>query len=71
MSKPLLSISPDKTVWEAAEIMKNSKIHKVVVQDGSKVVGIVTTTDLIKISSIGSDSHLKRISDLIFSHHHK
>ncbi len=69
MSKPLLSISPDKTVWEAAEIMKNSEIHKVVVQDGSNVVGIVTATDLIKICSIGSDSNLKRIADLIFSRH--
>jgi len=71
MSKPLLSISPDKTVWEAAEIMKNSEIHKVVVQDGNNLVGIVTATDLIKICSIGSDSNLKRIADLIFSLHQK
>ena len=71
MSKPLLSISPDKTVWEAAEIMKNSEIHKVVVQDGNNLVGIVTATDLIKICSIGSDSNLKRIADLIFSRHQK
>jgi len=71
MSKPLLSISPDKTVWEAAEIMKNSEIHKVVVQDGNNLVGIVTATDLIKICSIGSDSNLKRIADLILSRHQK
>jgi len=71
MSKPLLSISPDKTVWEAAEIMRNSEIHKVVVQDGNNLVGIVTATDLIKICSIGSDSNLKRIADLILSRHQK
>jgi len=69
MSKPLLSISPDKTVWEAAEIMKNSEIHKIAVQDGNNLVGIVTSTDLIKICSIGSDSNLKRIADLILSTH--
>jgi len=71
MSKQLLVISPDKTVWEAAEIMRNSNIHKVVVQDGRKVIGIVTTTDLIKLFSVGSDSNLKRIADMIFSRNRK
>ncbi len=71
MTKPLLVIGPNQTVWEAAEIMKNMEIHRVAVQDGSKIIGMVTTTDLIKIISIGSDSNLRRISDLIFSRQQK
>ena len=71
MTKPLLVIGPNQTVWEAAEIMKNMEIHRVAVQEGNKIIGMVTTTDLIKIISIGSDSNLHRISDLIFSRQQK
>ena len=71
MIKPLLVVTPNQTVWEAAEIMKNMEVHRLAVQKGNKIIGMVSTTDLIKICSIGSDSNLKRISDLIFSRHQK
>ena len=71
MTKPLLVIGPNQTVLEAAEIIKNMEIHRVAVQEGNKIIGMVTTTDLIKIISIGSDSNLHRISDLIFSRQQK
>jgi len=66
MTKPLLVIEQDQTVWEAAEIMKNMGIHRIAVQEGNKIIGMVTTTDLVKVCSIGSDSNLQRIADLIF-----
>ena len=71
MTKPLLVVGPNQTVWEAAEIMKNMEIHRVAVQEGNKIIGMVTTTDLVKICSIGSDSTLQRVADLIFSRHQK
>ncbi len=71
MTKPLLVIGPNQTVWEAAEIMKNMEIHRVAVQDENKIIGMITTTDLVKIISIGSDSNLHRISDLVFSRQQK
>jgi len=71
MIKPLLVVTPNQTVWEAAEIMKNMQVHRLAVQEGDKIIGMVTTTDLIKICSIGSDSNLQRIADLIFSRHQK
>lgn len=71
MIKPLLVVTPNQTVWEAAEIMKNMQIHRLAVQEGDKIIGMVTTTDLIKICSIGSDSNLQRVADLIFSRHQK
>jgi len=70
MTKPLLVIEPNQTVWEAAEIMKNMEIHRVAVQEGNKIIGMVSTTDLVKICSVGSDSNLQRIADLIFSKQH-
>ena len=65
MSSPLSVIGPDETVWEAAEIMKSQGIHKVPVQEGNKVLGIVTTTDLVEICSLGSDSSMREICDQI------
>lgn len=65
MSMPLTVIDPDETVWEAAEIMKAKGIHKLPVQQGNKIVGIVTTTDLVKLCSLGSDSQMRNICDQI------
>ena len=71
MTKPLLVIGLNQTVWEAAETMNTMEIHRVAVQEGSKIIGMVTTTDLVKIISIGSDSNLHRVADLIFSRQQK
>ena len=71
MTKPLLAVGPNQTVWEAAEIMKNMEIHRVAVQEGNKIIGMVSTTDLVKICSICSDSNLQRVADLIFSRQQK
>ena len=65
MSSPLISVKPDDTVWDAAEVMKVKNIHKVPVQDGNNIVGIVTATDIVKICSMGSDSEMRRICDQI------
>ncbi len=65
MSLPLTVIDPDETVWEAAEIMRGKGIHKLPVQEGTKIVGIVTTTDLVDICIYGSDSQMCHICDQI------
>ena len=65
MSIPLTTVSPDDTVWDAAEIMRVKGIHKLPVQEGNEIVGIVTTTDFVKICSYGSDSQMRNICDQI------
>ena len=65
MSSPLTTISSDETVWEAAEKMKENGIHKLPVLEGNQVTGIITTTDLVEICSIGSDSSMRNICDEI------
>ena len=65
MSSPLVTINSDETVWEAAEKMKQNSIHKLPVLEDNKVTGIITTTDLVEICSIGSDSSMRNICDEI------
>ena len=65
MSLPLTTVSPDDTVWDAAEIMRVKGIHKLPVREGNEIVGIVTTTDFVKICSYGSDSQMRNIFDQI------
>ncbi len=65
MSIPLTTVSPDDTVWDAAEIMRVKGIHKLPVQEGNEIVGIVTTTDFVKICSYGSDSQMRNVCDQI------
>lgn len=48
MAKNLISISPDTTIREAAEILASKEFHALPVCEGDLLVGIVTTTDLIK-----------------------
>ncbi len=67
MSFPLITVDCDDTVWEAAEIMKKNKIHKVPVEYQGKLVGIITTTDIVKICSMGSDSEMRNIADSILT----
>jgi signal-transduction protein with cAMP-binding, CBS, and nucleotidyltransferase domain len=65
MSTPLITVSPDETIWEAAEIMKENKIHKIPVQQNNKIIGILTSTDIVKVCSLGSDSSMREICDQI------
>jgi CBS domain-containing protein len=48
MTKQLVTISPETTVKEAAEIIAQNEFHSLPVCDNGVLVGIVTTTDLLK-----------------------
>lgn len=48
MAKKLITISPETTIKEAAEILAGNEFHALPICEGSLLVGIVTTTDLIK-----------------------
>lgn len=65
ISSPLITISPEETVWEAAEMMKVNGIHKLAVKKNEKIIGIVTATDIVRVSSVGSDSQMHKICDQI------
>ena len=48
MTRELKSLAPNCTVEQAADFMRENQIHRVLVMDGSRLVGIVTTTDVAK-----------------------
>ena len=48
MTKPLISISPDMSVEQAAKLMSDKKIKKLPVVERKKLVGIVTSMDLVR-----------------------
>ncbi|GAA3578660.1 hypothetical protein GCM10022395_29200 [Snuella lapsa] len=48
MTKNVTSISSDTTIKQAAEILAENEFHALPVVDDAVLVGIVTTTDLIK-----------------------
>ncbi len=49
MSCPVISVSPQATVLEAGKIVDEKQVKRLPVVDGSKLVGIVSQTDLIRV----------------------
>lgn len=49
MSRDIYSISPDESIAKMAKIMYNRKIHRLLVTEYNKLVGIVSTFDLLKL----------------------
>ena len=47
MSTPLITINHDEPISSAAEMMTSKKIRKLAVTENGKIVGIVTSTDLV------------------------
>ena len=50
MSKPLHRIDPDATITEAAKIMRNQGIRRLVVFKDAELVGIISSDDIAKIT---------------------
>ncbi len=46
---PLTTIEPDAPASKAAELMHGENIHRLPVVDGGRIVGIISTTDLVKV----------------------
>jgi len=46
-SYPLQTIKSDDSILDAANLMSSKKIRKLVVTENGKVVGIITSTDLV------------------------
>lgn len=48
MSSPLISIDPDSDLWVASDLMSTRNVRKLPVIDNDKVVGMITSSDLVK-----------------------
>ncbi|MEM2160976.1 MAG: CBS domain-containing protein, partial [Candidatus Nitrosotenuis sp.] len=65
MSSPLVVINPDDSVWEAAQLMKTRKIHRLPAVKDSRLVGMLTTSDIVRLCSVGSDSEMRKVTEQI------
>jgi acetoin utilization protein AcuB len=55
MTKPVITIAPDATIRQAANVMRGRTIGCLPVTRGGRLVGIVTTSDLLEAVGGGVD----------------
>jgi CBS domain-containing protein len=48
LSSPLISIDPDSDLWVTSDLMSTRNVRKLPVIADDKVVGIITTSDIVK-----------------------
>ena len=54
MTRSVVALAPESTVREAAELMVKRGIHRVLVLKDDQLVGIVTTTDVVRAVAEGT-----------------
>ncbi len=64
MSAPLITIEPTASVEEAAKVMAKRRIKKLAVVEGGKVVGMISTSDIVRANptQLGILEELLRVS---------
>jgi len=70
MSSNLVVINPKSTILELAQLMKDRQIHRVPVIKEGRLIGIVTSFDLVKYCSIGGEPEISKITDQILLKSH-
>ncbi|MFH1425083.1 MAG: CBS domain-containing protein [archaeon] len=50
MAKPLITISPDDSIMDAAKTMQKNKIRKLPVQENGELIGILSAEDIVRIA---------------------
>ena len=55
-SYPLKTISPDESIQAAAKSMALQKIRKLVVMENNQIVGIITSTDVVKLVAVDKNA---------------
>src|SRR5262249_50793849 len=68
MSKPI-TVGPDTTLAEVGELLERTGFNAVpVISDGSALVGFVTSLDLLKAFSFGTETLLPQYDHIIRKH---
>jgi CBS domain-containing protein len=49
MTRPLVTVAPDATLDVATSLMEQRKVHHLVVVEGDRMVGILSSADLLKV----------------------
>ena len=65
MTKNVISISPDQTAKDANDVLFSKRIHHLPVVKDGKLVGIITSYDLIKKCKVVDDLADVKIKDIM------
>ena len=69
MTREVLTLKPDMSVTAADALVRNRRYHHLpVVDDAGKLVGIITSFDLLKMGVCPDDYTNYRISDVMTTH---
>jgi CBS-domain-containing membrane protein len=49
MNRRIIDIAPDAVVADAARIMLHSGVHRLLVRERDRLLGVVTTSDLLRV----------------------
>lgn len=50
MTRPIITVSPNDSILDASRKMKKSNIHRLPVIEGTKLVGVISLTDIARTS---------------------
>lgn len=64
MTRDPITISPDKSIEDAARVMSQRKIKKLPVIENGRITGIITATDIIKIEPAMYETLLEHLKIL-------
>jgi CBS domain-containing protein len=65
MQTDLVAVAPDTTVREAAFVMTGRRVGACLVMDGSRLAGIFTERDLLRVFAEGADVRDLPVADLM------
>jgi CBS domain-containing protein len=63
MSKPLTTISPGATIWDAIAVMGRLGIRRLPVVDGGRLIGLLTETDVFRLIVSQQNLLLESVSE--------
>ena len=65
MTTRLVSVGPDDTAAEAIRRMVDANVGSAVVLEGSRLIGIFTERDVLRLAATGTDFDATRIDDVM------
>ncbi len=63
MSRPVVTVSPDDKMTEAAATMRERRVGSVVAVEGTRPLGILTERDLIKFTAAGANTSAATVAE--------
>jgi CBS domain-containing protein len=64
--KPTVKISPEKTIWEACQMMKDNEVGCLIVENNGKLCGILTDRDIaLKVTGEEKEPRATKVADVM------